>query len=170
VQATVAIVGQNPVEQEDRRKQAFVGPAADKVNRWLVALGLKPQQVYWTHAVKCHTRKNRKLKAAELKQCTTQWLARELALLPALRAVITLGRPTKDAVLGTNKTMAGIPLADASRAVIADANGRELHVFPIQHPDSFLRSPEDEKYLLSTVLPEVRRALVEVGAVHDANA
>lgn len=162
-QAAIAFIGQNPGFDEDKAAKVFVGDGGDELKRWLPLLGLDVNSVYLTHAVKCHTDVSHKLTAAEVNTCRDMWLVRELAMLPNLKVVVTLGKTAKEAVLGRSREEAGVTITEASRAVVKDALGRSIVVLPIPHPSYFFRARDDKPYFIRVVVPEVRAALVELG-------
>ena len=80
--ASVALVGEQPGDQEDRRGVPFVGPAVQLLQRAMADAGLSREDVYVTNAVK-HFRftpqRNRRIhatpEAAHITACRP-WLAR----------------------------------------------------------------------------------------------
>jgi uracil-DNA glycosylase family 4 len=155
--AKLLIVGQNPSGEEDQVGRAFIGRSWEELSSWLAILGVT--EFWLTYAVKCHTEKNRPPNVRETKMCRDLWLAREVIKLPNLKAIISLGKTAKVAMLGNNKEENKVPLSEASQAMVADALGRQIPVFPIPHPSYFFRAPEDLPYHKQVVLPELRSAL-----------
>lgn len=165
VNGTIVVVGQNPSAQEDKTRVMFVGESGTMVKEWLKVLGVPDGSTYLTAAVKCHTKDNRPPSAKETKTCRDMWLVREICKLPNVRAVITLGKTAKYAVMGSKKDQTSVTITEASRAEIQDPLGRKLAVFPLPHPAYYLRARDDHRYFLTVVLPEVRSELKSMGLV-----
>lgn len=146
VGASIALVGEQPGDQEDRQGRPFVGPAGQLLDRALSDAGLDRRRVYVTNAVKHFKfeqrgkrRIHQKPTAGEVKHYRW-WLDRELKLVHP-RLVVALGAT---AVLA----LAGRPLPIARFRGPADFNGRAG--FITMHPSYLLRMPErsarDEAY------------------------
>jgi DNA polymerase len=146
VGASIALVGEQPGDQEDRQGRPFVGPAGQLLDRALSDAGLDRRRVYVTNAVK-HVkfeqrgkrRIHQKPTAGEVKHYRW-WLDQELKLVHP-KLVVALGAT---AVLA----LAGKPLTIARFRGRADFHGRAG--FITIHPSYLLRMPErsarDEAY------------------------
>ena len=146
VGASIALVGEQPGDQEDRQGRPFVGPAGQLLDRALSDAGLDRRRVYVTNAVKHFKfeqrgkrRIHQKPTAGEVKHYRW-WLDQELKLVHP-KLVVALGAT---AVLA----LAGKPLPIARFRGPADFHGRAG--FITMHPSYLLRMPErsarDEAY------------------------
>jgi len=138
---TLALVGEQPGDSEDRAGQPFVGPAGKLLDKALAEAGIDRKAVYVTNAVKhfkfeqrgkrrLHARPN----AGEVKHYKW-WLKKELDIVKP-KVVVAMG--------------ATAVLALAGRALPVNANrGRanfEGHRgFITVHPSSLLRTKDDTK-------------------------
>lgn len=103
--AKIALVGEQPGDQEDRSGHPFVGPAGRLLDRALAAAGIDRDGVYLTNAVKHfkwaesgNRRLHKKPSARERAACRP-WLVAELhALGPAI--VVCLGATASEALFG----------------------------------------------------------------------
>ena len=139
VGAAIAIVGEQPGDQEEREGRPFVGPAGQLLDRALAEAGINRAQAYLTNAVKhfkyeprgkkrLHKRPN----AGEVKRYRW-WLHRELAFVRP-RLVVALGNT---ALLG----LTGEPLS-----VMKARGPLPLAGFPgyaTVHPSYLLRMPDE---------------------------
>jgi uracil-DNA glycosylase family protein len=138
VAAAIALVGEQPGDQEDRQGRPFVGPAGLLLDRALTEAGLDRHEVYVTNAVKHFKFQQRGKRRIHQKPTAGEvrhyrwWLDRELQLVhPGV--VVALGAT---AVLA----LAGKPLSIARFRGRADFNGRRG--FITVHPSYLLRLPD----------------------------
>lgn len=93
--ARVVLVGEAPGYEEERKREPFVGPAGQKLNDILKAMGLSREEVYISNIVKFRpatprqTTNNRKPSPEEMAAC-----------LPFIRAEIDIIRPACIVALG----------------------------------------------------------------------
>lgn len=138
--ARIAVVGEQPGDQEDRAGRPFVGPAGQLFNRALLAAGVDREQLYVTNAVKHFKweprgkrRLHQKPNAREVAACRP-WLAAELeALQPDL--IVCLGATAAQSVLERPVRV----LAERGRTFPSDFGAPALITV---HPSSLLRLPE----------------------------
>jgi uracil-DNA glycosylase family 4 len=103
-QAHWMIVGESPVDAEDRQGEPFVDAPGRLLDNMLRALQLTrseapaAQQVFITHALKCLPPSNRPASAAELALCRP-FLERQVATVRP-RVILALGRQAAQALLG----------------------------------------------------------------------
>lgn len=137
VGASVAFIGEQPGDQEDRQGRPFVGPAGQLLDRAMAEAGLDRHRVYVTNAVKHFKFKQRgkrrihqKPTAGEVKHYRW-WLDQELRLV----------HPNLVVALGTTAVLAlaskALPIARVRGP--ADFSGRRG--FITVHPSSLLRMP-----------------------------
>jgi uracil-DNA glycosylase family 4 len=134
--AEVMLVGEAPGYQEERQGEPFVGPAGQKLNDILKAMGLAREQVYISNIVKFRpampgqTTNNRTPSAEEMASC-----------LPFIRAEIEIVRPKCIVALGNTAANGLLGTSDA----VAKHRGRwhEFDGVPLRvtyHPSYLLRT------------------------------
>jgi DNA polymerase len=135
--AQLAIVGEQPGDQEDRAGRAFVGPAGQLLDDHLARAGIVRSQAYMTNAVKHFKftprgkqRIHQTPTAGEIDHCRW-WLDAELGLLKP-RVIVALGASAARGILG--KT---INVAATRGSVQTLASGARLVV--TTHPAYLLR-------------------------------
>jgi len=140
VGASIAFVGEQPGDQEDRQGRPFVGPAGQLLDRAMSEAGIDRDRVYVTNAIKhfkFEQRGKRRLHqrptAGEVKHYRW-WLEQELRLVHP-KVVVALGAT---AVLA----LAGKPLPIARSRGPADFQGRAG--FITVHPSFLLRVPDPD--------------------------
>ena len=137
VGASIAFVGEQPGDQEDRQGRPFVGPAGQLLDRAMSEAGIERNRVYVTNAVKHFKFEQRGKRRIHQKPTAGEvthyrwWLDQELRLVhPQL--VVALGAT---AVLA----LAGKPLPISRCRGRADFHGRSG--FITVHPSYLLRMP-----------------------------
>lgn len=135
----LALVGEQPGDQEDREGKPFVGPAGKLLDRALAEAGIDRRQVYVTNAVKhfkFEQRGKRRLhakpNAGEVRHYRW-WLQKELDLVKP-KVVVAMGTT---AILG----VAGKAMAIGRNRGAATLDGRRG--FITVHPSAILREPDD---------------------------
>jgi uracil-DNA glycosylase len=136
--ASIAFVGEQPGDQEDRQGRPFVGPAGQLLDRAMSDAGIDRRRVYVTNAIKHFKfeqrgkrRIHQKPTAGEVKHYRW-WLDQELRLVHP-KLVVALGTT---AILA----LAGKPLPIAKLRGRAQFDGRAG--FITVHPSYLLRVPD----------------------------
>jgi uracil-DNA glycosylase len=161
--ARVALVGEQPGDEEDRRGIPFVGPAGRLLQKALDEVGVDRGDVYVTNAVK-HFRftqvgsGKRRIHAtperAHLEACKP-WLAAELRLVDP-RLVVCLGATAAKALLGGSVRV----LRDRGQLLERETTLGVRTFLVTVHPSSVLRAPDREPAYAALVadlrvIPEV---------------
>jgi DNA polymerase len=140
--ARIALVGEQPGDQEDRQGAPFVGPAGEVLDRALAEVGLARERLYVTNVVKHFKwerrgkrRIHKKPSASEISACRP-WLDTEIQLVKP-RAVVCLGATAAQALLGKQFKVT------AQRGTFI-ASALAPLVMATVHPSSILRERDDE--------------------------
>lgn len=133
----VAVVGEMPGQADDSSGQPFVGTLGRLITDAFADLGLDPEAVFYTNAVRCRP-PNNELSATTLKHCRG-WLLDELASV-APKFILALGNAAIDALVGRR----GITALRGKWYEI-EAPDHVLHrstpVFAAFHPAFVMRNP-----------------------------
>lgn len=144
--AALMLVGEQPGDQEDRQGLPFVGPAGRVLRDALDEVGIRPEQVFMTNAVKHFKfvqrgklRLHQNPRMSEISACKP-WLSAEIdAVKP--KVILCLGASAAKSLLGSTfalmrerGTIKGTPFAERVIATVhpsavlraADAPGRDL--------------------------------------------
>jgi DNA polymerase len=141
--AVIALVGEQPGDQEDKQGHPFVGPAGRLLDRALGEAGIPRADVYITNAVK-HFRWTQRGKrrihqrpsATHIRACG-HWLDEELGVVRP-RLVVLLGAVAGEAMFGSGFRV-GEHKGKAEEAELGSWRG--LAVTTI-HPSAALRGPD----------------------------
>ena len=141
--ASIALVGEQPGDQEDKRGHPFVGPAGRILDRALDEAGINRDDLYVTNAVKhfkwtergkrrIHQRPN----GSEIRACRF-WLDRELGTVRP-RLVVLLGAVAGEAMFGSRYRV-GEHKGTADDASLGSWRGLVVGTI---HPSAVLRGPD----------------------------
>ena len=160
--ASIVFVGEAPGAEEEKQKKPFVGPAGQKLDQILKAMGLGREQVYISNIVKFRPKKGDGRFQGSSNRAPTQ---EEMATcLPFIRAEIEVLRPLVIVALGR---IAAEGLLEKGGAISSFRNAEHLFggipVIVTYHPSYLLRqeaaSPEDGKLAKRQVWEDMLRAM-----------
>lgn len=141
--ATVALVGEQPGDQEDRSGHPFVGPAGRLLDRALIDAGIPREAVYITNAVKHFKwtprgkrRLHQRPREGEIDACNP-WLAAELRVIEP-RVLVCLGATAARAAFGRT-----VRLRDYRGKLTATPLAPRT--FVTTHPSAILRLRDPER-------------------------
>jgi uracil-DNA glycosylase family 4 len=148
--APLVFVGEAPGADEDRLGEPFVGRAGELLDKMILAMGWRRQDVYIANVLKCRPPNNRTPTADEIAACRPFLDAQLRSLAP--RIVVALGRPAANTLLGLDAPISTL------RGRIHEARG--LRIVPTFHPAYLLREPERKREAwadLKVVMAELAR-------------
>jgi uracil-DNA glycosylase len=143
--AAIALIGEQPGDQEDKRGRPFTGPAGRVLDRALDEAGLSRDDLYLTNAVKhfkwtgrgkrrIHQRPN----GPEIRACGS-WLTAELEIVQPALAVL-LGAVAGQAMFGSRYRV-GEHQGKAGEGSLGSWHGLVVGTI---HPSAVLRGPDQE--------------------------
>ncbi|MDQ6979709.1 MAG: uracil-DNA glycosylase, partial [Mariprofundaceae bacterium] len=101
--ADLMFIGEAPGADDDRQGEPFVGKIGQLLNRMINAIGMKREQVYLTHSIKCMPPWNRDPSGQEVAACRAYLDAQIHAVKP--RVICLLGRIAAHHVLNTDDSL-----------------------------------------------------------------
>jgi len=155
--ADILFIGEAPGADEDRQGRPFVGRAGKLLDRIIVAMGLKREEVYIANVLKCRPPGNRNPQPDEA-SCCLPFLKRQIEIIQP-RIIVSLGGVCATHLLGTTESVGRL------RGAFHDYQG--IPVLVTYHPAYLLRNPsakamvwEDMKTVLRALgrpIPNPRR-------------
>ncbi|MDX2146399.1 MAG: uracil-DNA glycosylase [Planctomycetota bacterium] len=144
--ARLMFVGEAPGEEEDRTGRPFVGRAGQLLDKMIVAMGLRREDVYITNVLKTRPPNNATPTLEEAQLCSPYLFDQIAAVQP--EAIVTLGLPATRLLLSTSEAMARLR---GRWSTFTDPAGREVAVMPTYHPAFLLRqyTPENRQKVWS---------------------
>ena len=141
--ARVAMIGEQPGDEEDRQGRPFVGPAGRLLDKALDDAGLDRSAVYVTNAVKHFKfeergkrRLHKKPGASQIRACIP-WLECEMSMLKP-EVIVCLGATAAQALFGPQFRLT------QERGKFR-AHRWAPHVTATVHPSAVLRAPDSEQ-------------------------
>jgi uracil-DNA glycosylase family protein len=136
--AKLAIIGEQPGDQEDSWQNPFIGPAGEELARALEKVQIERRDIYLSNAVKGF--KHRTADSKEISACRP-WLQNELNLIKP-KILVCLGRVAAQSVVGKL-----IKLDEVRGRFFATPLCEKTIVLP--HPASILRIEDPEQQELA---------------------
>jgi DNA polymerase len=158
--AELVFVGESPSDAEDRAGRPFVGPAGEKLDEMITAMGLRREDVYMASVLKSRPPNNRAPLSQEVDRCGPYLLAQLAIIRP--KAIVTLGGPATKLLLATELGITRLRGVPAS-ITLGTAGGSpfEAPVMPTLHPAYLLRNYTVETRL--QVWSDLKQALAMIG-------
>jgi DNA polymerase len=151
VDASIFFIGEGPGENEDLTGRPFVGKAGQLLDKMIIAMGLRRDQVFIANIVKCRPPNNRVPAPDEVATCTP-YLERQLEIIRP-RVIVTLGLPAAKYMLQSNSTMGKLRGQWHS--------WRGIKLMPTFHPAYILRSYTPQTR--AAVWSDLQLVLTEIG-------
>lgn len=139
--ARIMLIGEAPGYEEEKKREPFVGPAGQQLDRILKAMGLERADVYISNIVKFRpatarqTTNNRPPTAEEIAACLP--LVREEINIVRPQCIVALGGSAAEGLLGAGGSVTSL------RGSWHDFAGVPVRV--TYHPSYLLRSADDTK-------------------------
>lgn len=154
--ARLCFVGEAPGEEEDKTGRPFVGRAGQLLDKMIVAMGLRREEVYICNVLKTRPPNNATPTTRETERCEP-YLLEQLSIVSP-EVVVTLGLPATRTCLKVEDSMSRLR-GRWSRLNLPD--GRALAVMPTYHPAFLLRSYTPENR--GKVWSDLRMAMEKLG-------
>ena len=153
------IIGEGPGQKEDEQGKPFVGEAGILLNKMLMAINIRREQVYITNVVNYRPPNNRKPEPKEVARYSEFLLEHILIINPAI--LVLLGSTAMEALLGYKLKITkerGI----WKEVIIKNKVYKTIVSF---HPAYLLRQPDQKKFSwidLKEIKKEIDRSNIKV--------
>ena len=135
-EARLMIIGEAPGAEEDRQGLPFVGRAGQLLDKIIVGVGLKAEDVYIANVLKCRPPNNRDPYPAEMAECG-DYLQQQVALV-APKFILALGRIAAHYLLGVSTPLSRL------RGQSYVFGQTQIPLWVSYHPAYLLRNPSDK--------------------------
>lgn len=141
--ARLVFVGEGPGFEEDRRGEPFVGRAGHLLDRMIVVMGLRREDVYICNVVKCRPPNNRDPEADEIAACSPYLFEQLQTIGPEV--IVALGAPATRTLLQTTDAIGRLRgRFHDFRVGDSMGGGGVVPLMPTYHPAYLLRSPNQK--------------------------
>jgi len=133
----VMLVGRNPGREESVVGEPYAGPTGDYIREWLSICGLKWEDVFMTHLVKCFTDANREPEPACVQKCSRLFFNNEVELVSPT-AILMMGDYVCRRLTGRQIRVAG-PFTYTRHKFFSQLVGHDCYVFYCYSPGVCIR-------------------------------
>jgi uracil-DNA glycosylase family 4 len=137
--AKLMFIGEAPGEEEDKTGRPFVGKAGQLLDKMIVGMGLKREDVYIANVLKTRPPGNATPTERESSLCAP-YLLEQIAIVGP-QVIVTLGLPATRVILQSMATMGSLR---GTWATLTLPDSRTIDVMPTYHPAYVLRSYTEE--------------------------
>ena len=145
----VMFIGEGPGADEDAQGRPFVGKAGKLLDKMIVAMGYRREEVFIANIVKCRPPDNRVPLPEEMAACTPYLKAQIALIRPKL--IVALGKTAVEGLLNEKVAITRL------RGTWKQYEGIDL--MPTFHPAYLLRSPEKKR----EVWADLKAVLAKLG-------
>jgi DNA polymerase len=157
--AEIMFVGEVPGEPEERVGRPFMGPAGEKLDEMIRAMGLTRADVYIASVLKSRLPGDRAPTPEDIAACGPYLLEQVLAVQP--RVLVTLGGPATKWICGVDAGISRIRGTWQSWTPPAGASCPSIPVMPTYHPSYVLRTYT--RQVRAEVWSDLRAVLARIG-------
>ena len=140
--ADIMFVGEAPGENEDKTGIPFVGRAGQLFDKYLLAVGLKREDVYIANTIKCRPPKNRDPNPEEQASCLDY--LREQTRIINPKIIVCLGRISAYRIISPDFKIT------RDHGVFYERKGKIL--VAVYHPSALLRDPKKKDDMMTDML------------------
>ncbi len=132
-------VGGAPGMDDDQHAAPFTGKAGELLDKMIVAMGWRRDQVYVGNVIGCRPPEDRSPQLAEITTCQRFLLAQIGVVAP--RIIVALGQVAADALLADEHPMS----TQRGRFHDRTVAGHAVRIMPTFHPVELLQTPEHKR-------------------------
>lgn len=154
--ARLMFIGEAPGAEEDRTGRPFVGPAGQLLDKMIVAMGLKREDVYIANVLKTRPPNNATPTIEESRLCAP-FLYEQIRIIDPI-AIVTLGLPATRLILNSTGAMGRLR---GKWGEFKGPGGQLVPVMPTYHPAYLLRSYTPENR--GKVWSDLKLAMERIG-------
>jgi DNA polymerase len=157
--AEIMFVGEVPGDPEERVGRPFMGPAGEKLDEMIRAMGLTRADVYIASVLKSRLPGDRAPTPEDIVACGPYLLEQVLAVQP--RVLVTMGGPATKWICGVDAGISRIRGTWQSWTPPAGASYPSIPVMPTYHPSYVLRTYT--RQVRAEVWSDLRAVLARIG-------
>ncbi len=140
INSPIMLVGEAPGIEEDKTGLTFKDEVGDLLNKMLLAINIKKQNIYTTYAVNCRPPEDRKPTAAEIKRYS-QFLQKHISIIKP-KIIILMGSTAMESLTGLNGKIS-IERGKWKEVIVKNTSYNVIITF---NPSYLVRVPENKKH------------------------
>ena len=140
IDSPIMLVGEAPGFEEDKAGMSFCGEVGNLLNKMLLAINIKKENIYSTYAVNFRPPEDRKPTSAEIKKYSI-FLQKHISIIQP-KIIILMGSTAMESLTGLNSKIT-IERGKWKEVIVKNTNYNVIITF---NPSYLLRVPENKKY------------------------
>ena len=140
IYSPIMLIGEAPGPEEDKNGIAFVGEVGRLLNKMLIAINVKKENIYSTYAVNFRPPQDRKPTSSEIKRYS-KYLQKHISIIDP-KIIILMGSTAMESLTGLNSKIS-IERGKWKEVIIKNNTYDVIITF---NPSYLLRVPENKKY------------------------
>ena len=140
IDSPIMLIGEAPGIEEDKTGISFQGEVGSLLNKMLLAINIKKENIYSTYAVNFRPPEDRKPTSAEIKKYSI-FLQKHISIIQP-KIIILMGSTAMESLTGFNSKIT-IERGKWKEVIVKNTNYNVIITF---NPSYLLRVPENKKY------------------------
>ena len=140
IDSPIMLIGEAPGIEEDKTGISFQGEVGSLLNKMLLAINIKKENIYSTYAVNFRPPEDRKPTSVEIKKYSI-FLQKHISIIQP-KIIILMGSTAMESLTGLNSKIT-IERGKRKEVIVKNTNYNVIITF---NPSYLLRVPENKKY------------------------
>ena len=140
INSPIMLIGEAPGIEEDKSGTTFKGEVGDLLNKMLLAIGIKIQNIYCSYAINFRPPEDRKPTTQEIKRYSV-FLKKHISIINP-KIIILMGSSAMESVTGINTKIS----SERGKWKETILNNQTYPVMISYNPSYLIRFPENKKY------------------------
>ena len=155
INSPIMLIGEAPGAEEDKSGTTFKGEVGELLNKMLLAIKIKRQNIYCSYAVNFRPPEDRKPTSQEIKRYSV-FLKEHISIINP-KIIILMGSSAMEAVTGINSKISS-ERGKWKEVIVKNTNYNVIITF---NPSYLLRAPENKKYSWDD-LKKIKQKILEL--------
>ena len=140
INSPIMLIGEAPGIEEDKSSTTFKGEVGDLLNKMLLAIGVKKQNIYCSYAINFRPPEDRKPTAQEIKRYSV-FMKKHISIIDP-KIIILMGSSAMESLTGIN-TKISLERGKWKEVILKN---KTYPVMISYNPSYLIRFPENKKY------------------------
>ena len=158
INSSIMLIGEAPGIEEDKSGSTFKGEIGELLNKMLLAIGIKRQNIYCSYAINFRPPEDRKPTSLEIKRYSV--FLKEHILIINPKIIILMGSSAMEAVTGINTKIS----SERGKWKETILKNKTYPVMISFNPSYLIRFPENKKYSWED-LKKIKKKIAELKIV-----